>query len=162
MSLTSLMSFLSSRWVSAAEFTTKATTTNIPYELDAHRTGLCSWASSSLTTAFVSLVCAWLAVEAEMATRAPSFVVCSAVVVRHTFFTTALCACVDFASAQVPLCTMWLLLPLIGFSLEGLVPPRVWRTLIACFIPMSSTALSGRGATPAFPALLWVTSAVAH
>ncbi|CAG9582835.1 hypothetical protein LMJF_35_4780 [Leishmania major strain Friedlin] len=102
MPFTSLMSFLSSGWVSAAESTTTATTTNILYELHAHPIGLCSWASPSLTAAFVSLACAWLAVEAEMATPAASVVVCSAVVVRHTFFTTALCACVYFASAQEP------------------------------------------------------------
>ncbi|CBZ31029.1 hypothetical protein, unknown function [Leishmania mexicana MHOM/GT/2001/U1103] len=105
-SLTSLMSFLPNGWTSAAESTTTVTTANILYGLDAHLTGLCSWASPLLTTAFVSLACAWLAVEAEIATSTTNVMLYSAVVMRHIFFTTALCACDYHASAQEPLSTM--------------------------------------------------------
>lgn len=59
---------------------------------------------------------------------------------------------------------MWLLLPSSHRILPrgDLVPPRAWRPLIARLIPMSSTALSGRGATPVFLAFPWVASAVLH
>ncbi|KAK7200908.1 hypothetical protein NESM_000149700 [Novymonas esmeraldas] len=160
MSFPSLMSPLTNERVSAATSMTAAPApaTNLLYELDAHVTGLYSWTSVPLTVTFVSLAYAWMAIEAVATVPAEGVMECLAVAVLRSFVGAALCACVCLAPAQKPSGPYWLVVHLVGLSLGGLLPPRVWRAAVVCCTPVCFRLPGGEAVGP-LPALLWVAAA---